>query len=396
MITAQRQWRRRAAATVAGAAMGLGLVGALAGPAAAETPTASYKGYYTGYGHPASITGSFGDETARGISAGLFVLDIEGEDEDSLAYCVQFLEEIDNGAVFEELPFDGISNVDKVELILANYYPLGTGPEGFELETDGDPTDEKLMAAATQAAIWHYTDGFDLAPEAWENNPKVITYYETILAAVESGTLEGLGGGKVTLTIEGPEDVDAIPGQLVGPYKITTTAASVELTTTAGLTIHNEDGTPFEGAASDGDEVWLKAAEAGTGTLSGVASGLESGGRVFGGEGIQDLAFAVVTPVTVPASIDLTVGSPPSTPTSSTTSTTKPDVPTTESTVPQSTVVTTGATTTTTPQAGGGLPVTGAQTALLVAVALVLLIVGGAFGIAAKRRSDGGSPPSAA
>jgi hypothetical protein len=249
------------------------------------------------------------------------------------------------------------------------------------------------MAGATQSAIWHYTDGFDLwTGPGNDNNPTLVEHYETILAAVESGTLEGLGGETVTLSIDGPEDVEAIPGELVGPYVVSTTAATVELTTTGGLTIHDEDGTPFEGAASDGTEVWLKAAEAGTGTLSGVASGLQSGGRVFGGEGIQDLAFAVVTPVEVPASVELHVGPPPpTTPPPSTTSTTV-GTTTTESTLPETTVVT-GPTTSVpvTPQASGGLPVTGTQTMLLVGAALVLLIVGGAFGLAAKRRADGGT-----
>jgi TQXA domain-containing protein/LPXTG-motif cell wall-anchored protein len=393
MITMQRaRWRRRAAAAAASVAIGLGLVGAVAGPASAEDGTAEYKGFYQGFGSPESVSGYWnGSDDLDSVQAGLFILDVADQDEDSLAYCVQRNEGNDTDATYEEQPFDNIHNVEKVGLILANYFPLGTGPEGFELENDGSDLDKKFMAAATQSAIWHYTDGFDLWTGAGNHNhPKVVGYYETILAAAESGTLEGLGGSTVTLTIEGPDDVEAIPGELVGPYVVSTTAATVELTTTGGLTIHNEDGTPFEGAASDGTEVWLKATEAGTGTLSGVASGLQSGGRVFGGTGIQDLAFAVVTPVEVPASVDLEVGPTPTTaPPSSTT--TKVGTTTTESTVPETTVTAPTTTVPGTPQASGGLPVTGTQTMLLVAAALVLLIVGGAFGLAAKRRADGGT-----
>jgi TQXA domain-containing protein/LPXTG-motif cell wall-anchored protein len=390
MITAQRQRRRRrAAAAVASVAIGLGLVGAVATPASAEDGSAMYQGFVEET--TASVTGTFGGGSeVRGIRTGLRILDIEGEDEHGLSYCVQVDVDNDTSVPYIEQDFDELVS-DTVARILGSYYPIGTGPAGYELESTGDEAlDARLMAAATQSAIWHFTDDFDLTIDEGENNPVIIAYYEIILQAVADRALPPLSSGTLTLSIDGPEDVDAIPGELVGPYVVNTTASLVELTTTEGLTIHNEDGSPFEGPAEDGDELWLKAAAAGSGTLSASASGIESGGRVFGGERVQDLAFVVVTPVTVSTTIDLHVGPPPTTAPPSTTSTTV-GTTTTESTVPETTVTVPTTTVTTTPQASGGLPVTGTQTMLLVAAALVLLIVGGAFGLAAKRRADGGT-----
>jgi TQXA domain-containing protein/LPXTG-motif cell wall-anchored protein len=389
MITAQRQrWRRRAAAAVASVAIGLGLVGAVASPASAEDGSATYKGFVEET--TASVTGTFaGGGKVEGIRTGLRILDIEGEDEDGLSYCVQVAVDNDTSVPYIEQDFDAVVS-DTVARILGSYYPIGTGPAGYELESTGDEaTDARLMAGATQAAIWHFTDDFDLTTDEGDNNPTIIAYYEIILQAVADGALPPLSSGTLTLGIDGPEDVDAIPGELVGPYVVDTTASLVELTTTEGLTIHDEDGTPFEGPAEDGDEVWLKAAAPGSGTLSASASGLQSGGRVFGGDRVQDLAFVVVTPVTVETTVELHVGPPPSTTSSSTTSTTVGT--TTSESIPPTTG--SGPTTTAppTPQASGGLPVTGAQTMLLVAAALVLLIVGGAFGLAARRRANGGT-----
>jgi LPXTG-motif cell wall-anchored protein len=211
----------------------------------------------------------------------------------------------------------------------------------------------------------------------------VFANYQTILKAVADGVLPALGG-PVTPTIEGDTDVDALPGQLIGPFTIHTSVASVELTVSGG-TLHNEDGSAFEGPASDGDEVWLKASEAGTVSLSGVAAGVQSGVRLFAADDLQDLAFLVVTPQEVQAGVEVTVHAPPTTSTSSTTSTTEQST-TTSSITPQSSMATTSSIV---PQQGtGDLPRTGAPTLALVALALVLLAAGVGFGVVSRRRRD--------
>jgi len=382
MTIAQRAASRRGvAAVVASLALAAGLVGSFAAPSSAEDPsTGEYGGFSAQRG---VIKGHLPGADTSYTTAGLLNLRID-DSEDVLVYCVDTADGIDEGDTIPEAPWDGssIANRDAVERILNSYHPIGVGPEGYEIEgTDSE------KAEATQAAIWHFTNGYELENGDGSEGPLSVGYptvfanYQTILKAVADGVLPALGG-PVTLTIEGDTDVDAIPGQLIGPFTIHTSVASVELTVSGG-TLHNEDGSPFEGPASDGDEVWLKASEAGTVSLSGVAAGVQSGVRLFAAEDLQDLAFLVVTPQEVPARIEVTVHTPPTTSTS-TTSTTE-QATTTTSITPQSSVSTTSIV----PQQGeGGLPVTGAPTLALVALALVLLAAGVGFGVVSRRRRD--------
>jgi TQXA domain-containing protein/LPXTG-motif cell wall-anchored protein len=382
MTIAQRAATRRraAAAVVASLAVAAGLVGTLAGPASAEDPgsTATFVDHSE---VTWDVKGDFHDGVGPHIvfKTGLQMLTVDGADEFTFAYCIDAFQGISAGDVLDGTAWAeaGIANSDKVAKILANYFPTGDGPEGYEL-TGRD--NEK--AAATQAAIWHFANGFDLLP--YTDTATVEANYATILKAIEDGVLPS-PGGKVTLDIEGPSDTEALPNELVGPFVVHTTATSVELTPGPGLTVHNEDGTPFEGPAHDGDELWLTSDAPGTVSLSAKASGLESEAKAYTSPERQDMAFAVVTPNEVEVQIGLEFTTP-TTPTSETPPTT-PEVTTPAPTTPTPAVVeTTPTTVPTTQPTGGHLPKTGAQSLLLVALALVLLAIGATFGIVSRRR----------
>lgn len=377
--------RRGVAAVVASLALAAGLVGTFAAPSSADD---GESGEFQGVSElHESVTGHLPGGGTQTIKAGLLNLQVEGSESVDLSYCVDFIGGIEEGDVLPEAPWDesDVANRDAVERILNAYFPIGEGPEGYEITgTDSE------KAAGTQAAIWHFTNGFVL--EGSNGHPAVLANYQAILSAVADGVLPALGG-PITVNIGGETDVDAIPGQLIGPFTIHTTAASVDLTPSEGVTLHNEDGSPFEGPASDGDEIWLKASEAGEASLYAYAAGVAAGVRLFADRYVQDLAFLVVTPSMDMDEIEVEVHTPPttsSTSTSSTTSTTSST--TTSSIVPQTSI---GSTTTlaVVPQqsTGGGLPNTGAETLGLVALALVLLTAGIGFGVI-SRRSRGQSP----
>jgi hypothetical protein len=383
MTIAQRAASRRGvAAGVASLALAAGLVGTFATPASADGGSGEFQGISESH---ETVQGHLPGGGTKSIKAGLLNLQVEGSPDVEGAFCVDFIGGIEEGDVIPEAPWDGsgVANRDAVERILNSYFPIGVGPDGYEITgTDSE------KAAGTQTAIWHLTNGFEL--EGSNGHPAVLANYEAILAAVADGVLPALGG-PVTLSIEGDTDVDAIPGQLIGPFTIHTTAASVDLTPSEGVTLHHEDGSPFEGPASDGDEVWLEPSEAGEASLYGYAAGAESGVRLFADDYVQDLAFLVVSPKEVMAEVEVEVHTPPTT-SSSSTSTTEQATTTssTPSTVPQTSAST--PTTTPVPQqgTGGGLPVTGAQTLGLVALALILLAAGIGFGVI-SRRARGGS-----
>src|SRR5690606_29610795 len=81
---------------------------------------------------------------------------------------------------------------------------------------------------ATQAAIWHFTDGFELAGQG--DDPVIAANYEAILAAVAAGVLPTFGEPGVSLDIEAPGTTEATAGEPIGPYAVRTTAGEVTLT----------------------------------------------------------------------------------------------------------------------------------------------------------------------
>ncbi|HEX6423351.1 MAG TPA: thioester domain-containing protein [Acidimicrobiales bacterium] len=323
------------------------------------------------------------DGKTRTWTAGLFKVKLDGVE--SRAYCIDILTPIDKGAVLDETDWDesNVDNLAKVEAILRWYHPNGDGPDGHEITGTNA---EKAMA--TQAAIWHYTDGFELTDDASKNSQTVIDNYKAILAAVEGG-LEGFGEPNVTLSITPPPDTQGNAGELVGPYVVNTSAASVTLEASEGVTLHNEDGSPFTGEVVDGTQVWLKSDNEGEGTISASASAEAGAGRVFYKKKQQRLILATTVEIEASDEAPVSFVTPPPTtaPTTvpETTTTTVPDTTTTE--VDETTTTTVPATTATTaPKPSGGLPVTGAQSLVLVGLAAALLAVGTAFGIVSRRR----------
>ena len=255
MITAQRQrGRRRVAATVAAIAAAAGLIAGMASPASAAS-TATVVGASAGeHGSP---HGTFeGGGGAQAYPGGLFDILIDGSVEGQ-AYCIDIATAGVSGSYTEaDWATSGIENLDTVAAILENYYPNGDGPEGHQLSGSDA---EKAMG--TQAAIWHYTNGFTLTDGA-PNSAAVIANYEAILAAVADG-LTGNGEPTVTLEITPPASTEAAVGELVGPYVVNTTATSVEVTPSEGVTLHDAEGEPFTGEIVDGTELWLSSDGAG-------------------------------------------------------------------------------------------------------------------------------------
>lgn len=383
MSTALRQRRRhRAPASVIGiVAAAIALVLGLAGPALAASVAEVID---TRTSESATIHGAWPDSGARDIHAGLFDLRIDGE-VDAQAYCIDINTAVREGATLDEVDWEtsGVNNLEKVEAILRHYYPNGDGPDGHKITgTDAQ------KAAATQAAIWHYTDGFELTDDEGENDPVIIANYKAILAAVEAG-LEGFGEPNVSLSITPPESTEGAAAGLVGPYVINTTAAAVTLTPSEGVTLHNEDGSPFTGTVTDGTQIWLSSDAAGEGSITATASAEVSAGRVFYTRGVQRLVLAstVTTEANADASVTFTDAPPPTTAPSTTT--TEQETTTTVPITVETTVVDNPTTTvpvTPNQDTGGGLPVTGAQTMVLVAVAVALLAAGTGFAVISRRK----------
>lgn len=389
MITAPRQRRRRrAAAAAASLAIAVGLVTGVANPASAESE-AEYTGPSAGEtGH---VHGTWDDNT-RKLKAGLFDLVIDGEVE-SKGYCIDINTPITVGADLDEIDWATaeVDNLETVEAILRHYYPNGDGPDDYKLEGS-----DAQKAMATQAAIWHYTDGFDLT-DGDDNDATVIENYKKILAAAEG--LDGFGEPEVSLTITPPESTEGVAGELVGPYLVNTSADSASVTPSEGISLHDEAGEPFTGDVTDGTELWLSSAAAGEGSITATANAEVGAGRVFFTQGQQRIVLA--STVTTEAGADAPVSfSEATTTTAPSTTTTVPETTTTVPITPETSVVTEPPTTTPEPtttvpivpasHTDGGLPVTGAQSLVLVGIALALVGAGVAFRFMSNRKGAEG------
>ena len=352
----------------------------------AGAATAQYHGPVPG--ESGNLVGSMdGDEGTFG--GGLFSITIDGEVE-SQAYCIDIGTPINGNPTYEEVDWSesGIDNLETVEAILRHYYPNGSGSGEFVLE--GSNADK---ARATQAAIWHFTDGFELSTAEGDNPPNVVANYEKILAAVEAG-LEGFGEPTVTLAFTPPGSTEGDVGEVVGPYVVDTTADSVTVTPSEGVSLVDSEGEPFTGDIVDGTELYLTSDAVGTGTISATASATATAGRVFLAQRQQTLILAA--PVTVEAAAEATVSFVETTTTTTpeTTTTTAPETTTTTVPItPDTSIVPPPPTTvpiTPNQGEGGGLPVTGAQSLILAAVALLLVALGVGFRIVSKRAEANG------
>ncbi len=170
-----------------------------------QDPTAPYPGSNPpGY---TPVTTFAGIITTQSVSDE----DLTGE-----MYCINIRVTTQQGIGYEESPWEEstVPNVGHVAYILNNYYPNVAAPAG--LNTD-------QQAAAVQAAIWYFTDGFVLGTTGPGSN---------LRSAVAAIVADAQQNGPVTEPDPPNLSIDAagtsVPvGQLAGPFTINTDAAEV-------------------------------------------------------------------------------------------------------------------------------------------------------------------------
>ena len=386
---------RRTCASVAGILAVLAIVVGLASPALAASE-ATFTGLVPGAS--ATVVGEAGAGVQR-PTAGLMAMTIDGVP--GSGYCIDLHTGITVGTSgIAEVDWDtsGVTNLGQVEQILGSYHPAGSGPAGYAITGT-----VAQRAAATQAAIWHVTDGFEMAPG--ENDPVIAANYDAIVRAVTDGVLPGFGEPSVSLAIVAPADTEAPLGEPVGPFVLNTTAASVTLTPSAGTTVTDATGAPLAGPYADGTEFWLLSDDVGQATVTASAEASVRAGRVFAKKGSQRLILAttvttavdaeagaswVTPPTTEPPTTEPPTTEPPTTePPTMEPPTTEPpttEPPTTEVTIVRQTLDLPASGVATTPPARTeSLPRTGDEARPLVAAAVLLLAMGAGFGIVARR-----------
>jgi TQXA domain-containing protein/LPXTG-motif cell wall-anchored protein len=283
-------------------------------------------------------------------------------------------------ADYPGLAAKGSIQFSKVNWIVQHSYPTVTSLLGLQKVLNVKLISEKVAIAATQLAVWHYTD--KVQPDA-SNDAVVLALYQYLINGAElHQLLEPLSA--LSLIPAGTTTGKA--GDKIGPFLVKTKASLAILTLTgaSGVQLVDVSGKQIK-KVTDGTKVWVKvgaAVHAGSATIhANIALGVIGAGRMFRGDGVKAQTLISAAPVQAPILVTVGVswggsggkGDGGSTPPSGTPASHTP------SASPSSTQV---------GNASGNLPLTGTNVALFGAAGAILLLLGGGlFFFARKKRT---------
>ncbi|CAL9441487.1 hypothetical protein SUDANB121_02270 [Nocardiopsis dassonvillei] len=373
----------------------------LAAPAAAEP--APYEGAVTGTYVNNAENGTRVKMDGGTASTSLFNLKLD-DGTVLTTYCIDFRTSIVSQAKYVEdewanYPGKGdFAEPAKVHWILQNSYPnVGAEELGAAAGVEGLSKGDAL--GATQAAIWHFSNGMDLAGDNAEAVKKV---YEYLVGNAED--LPQTSEPTPTLSIT-PGSAEGTAGSTVGEFTIETSAASVPVVIDApeGVELVDLESGEAVTAVENGDKVGFEVpagTEAGQASFSLEATATVATGRLFKGAEVKTQTLITAqggeTKVSASASATWTAGGgeEPS-PSPSPTPSEEPSEP--ESPAPSPTPSETpSAPESPKPSAPAddrpSLPVTGGALAGLVAAGIAALGAGGgAIYLSRKRKAAGTS-----
>ncbi|MFC4562889.1 thioester domain-containing protein [Nocardiopsis mangrovi] len=241
------------------------------------------------------------------------------------AYSADISAVVDPRVPYVEGPLAGADGIpdgaaEPLNWIVRNSYPL-VDLDRLGTESGVPGLDEERAIAATQAAVWHHTNGADLAARPGGrggNHPAVGALYRYLVDAAEHGALPA---PRPALDVTPARLEGGDPAQPLGPLTVhTTDTGPVELSVkgASALRLADADGATIT-RASDGEEFFLHvdpAAPAGVATVYAQADDatVEPGRLFTGRDGVptQPLLGAepAVSPSTATAKVDWS-SSPP-------------------------------------------------------------------------------------
>ncbi|WP_405780732.1 Cys-Gln thioester bond-forming surface protein [Streptomyces sp. NBC_00859] len=249
--------RRRGTSRLAAAALTAGLVAggaaATAGPAFADDAPANSSGVTATLDNPGVSVGDKVVIDGADETAGLFELKVDGGGSIK-TYCIDLHNHTQANTSYREVTWAESSlahndDAGKIRWILEHSYPQVT-PASLGAELNVSLTDA-TAAAATQAAIWHFSDHVDAVPKD-EAGRKLTEYLEKTAANVAEPA--------ASLSV-GPADVAGHPGESLGPVTVSTNAAKAEVALAPdapqGVTVVGKDGKPVTSAAN-GTQLFFK------------------------------------------------------------------------------------------------------------------------------------------
>ncbi|MCT4352618.1 Cys-Gln thioester bond-forming surface protein [Streptomyces sp. Je 1-79] len=248
--------RRRGVARLAAATVVSGLVAA--GAIAVAGPALADEGDGTG-----GATATLGNLTVfdtvkikgKGeISAGLFEMQVTPGGV-LKTYCIDLYTGAKTGQEYKEVGWDQSSlhnneNAGKIRWILQNSYPQVNDLDALAKKVGAKNLTEKTAAAATQAAIWHFSDNVEATPVN-KNAKKLTEYLEKEAVNLEEP--------KASLSVS-PASVAGKSGERLGPITVDTNSATAAVSLTPGapegVKLVDKDGKVVTNVAK-GDQVFF-------------------------------------------------------------------------------------------------------------------------------------------
>jgi TQXA domain-containing protein/LPXTG-motif cell wall-anchored protein len=272
-------------------------------PARAEEPERVSGDVVTAPG--LELRGRFDDERYD-VWANVLGLKPHGGEETLVVYCIDIHTPLGTESPYAEEAWEesGVANLEEVRWVLLSGFPNVGAEDLIEAagaEANPDWSDEEaaeVAYAGTQAAVWHFTDGWDLLaddPVKGGNDGKddaVLAIYQHLTE--ETGRVPD--PSEFTVDLEGEENATFEDGRF-GPYTVRSNAGPVELTAEGG-TLETEDGDAIE-SLKDGGQFWIVLDEgANEVTVNGTAAYDLPVGRVFVATGDEALTADPANPMT--------------------------------------------------------------------------------------------------
>ncbi|GAB3208060.1 thioester domain-containing protein [Marinactinospora thermotolerans] len=252
-------------------------------------------------------------------------------DDDSFvrAYCADLSTSVDPRAAYVEAdweeypePREFVDNAERVHRVILSSYPR-VGLEELRRRTGLVTLTPPQAIAATQAAVWHYSNGVDLRVGVLSGNaPEVEALYAHLIEVADRG-----GAAEPPASLEvSPRQVRGETGAPLGPLTVRTTSESpvgLRVNGAPSANLVDPSGNPVTEVRADGEVLLQPDASApeGTATLYATSDNatVEAGRLFVGKDGVKTQALITAESVEgVSASVSATVSwTPASVPTPS-------------------------------------------------------------------------------
>ncbi|MCC3277023.1 thioester domain-containing protein [Arthrobacter sp. zg-Y20] len=201
--------------------------------------------------YPTSIPSGYERETV-GFAGIINTQEVDGTTTAQM-YCIDIRTPTGIGYGYENGSWDesNVPNIGYVNRILNTYYPNTNQPAGL--------TDNR-KAAAVQAAIWFFTDGYVVNP----TNNLYSAVASIVNATIAAGPLTEPDAPDISIT---PATAEAAVTGVAGPYTVTSEAAEITVTADEGFGLFADAaGTvPLTNPVASGTQVWVRSEDGGTG-----------------------------------------------------------------------------------------------------------------------------------